>query len=226
VRAGTDVVVVRRNGTCIAGTANCDALAAGDVYMQSSLCNTELANPAVSAHYVVAAQPGGGASPFTLTRRDCATPAVLRNFVVHIYFVANNNEAGDGIPTLKRAELAAGAFRITPLVEGIENLQIEYGVDTDGNGAPDAVTVDPGKYAGCAAVPCYVANWMNTMTVTPHILSRTADTSASYVDTKTYPMGLDGDDATPLVLGPFNDGFRRHAYVQTIRLTNPAGRRE
>jgi len=50
----------------------------------------------------------------------------------NIYFVANNDNANDGIPTLKRAELglAGNSFSIVPLVEGVENLQIEYGLDT------------------------------------------------------------------------------------------------
>ena len=226
VRGNTDVLVVRRVSTCVAGTANCHALTAGEIYMQSSLCNTQLANPLVSARYAVAAQPPSGPSPFSLTRRDCATQAALRSYVVHIYFVANNNSAGDGIPTLKRAELVGGAFTIVPLVDGIEDLQVEYGVDTNGDGQPDALTVDPGKYAGCASDPCYIANWINTVTATVHVLSRTTEAAAGYTDAKTYPMGVDGDDATPLVVGPFNDRFKRHAYVQTIRLVNPAGRRE
>jgi type IV pilus assembly protein PilW len=226
VRDGTDVVVVRRASTCVAGTPNCDAPTAGESYIQSSLCNVELANPVVSTRYAVAALPSSGASPFTLTRRDCATPAVLRRYVAHIYFVANNNNAGDNIPTLKRAELAGGAFNIVPLVEGVENLQMEYGVDTTGDGRPDTFTVDPGKLGGCAADACYVANWMNTMTATARVLTRTTEPSFGHNDTKTFAMGMAADDATPLVVGPFNDGFRRHAYMQTVRLNNPAGRRE
>jgi type IV pilus assembly protein PilW len=226
VRDGTDVVVVRRASTCVAGTAGCDAPTAGESYIQSSLCNVELANPVVATRYAVAALPSSGASPFTLTKRDCATPAVLRRYVVNIYFVANNNNAGDNIPTLKRAEFTGGTFNIVPLVEGVENLQIEYGVDTSGDGRPDTITVDPGKLGGCAADACYIANWINTMTATVRILTRTTERSFGHYDTKTFAMGLAGDDGTPLVVGPFNDGFRRHAYMQTIRMNNPAGRRE
>ena len=82
--------------------------------------------------------------------------------MMHIYFIANNNDPGDGVPTLKRAELGTnGTFSIVPLVEGIENLQFEYGLDTNGDGMPDAVSADPGTYNGCAADPCYIANWLN-----------------------------------------------------------------
>ncbi len=145
---------------------------------------------------------------------------------MHVYFIANNNNPGDGVPTLKRAELGAnGEFSVVALVEGIENLQVEYGLDTNGDSMPDAVSADPGTYGGCAADPCYIANWLNTVTAKIHLLSRSTEASPRYTDTKTYPLGLQADD-TQLVVGPFNDGFKRHAYTETIRMNNPAGRRE
>jgi type IV pilus assembly protein PilW len=63
------------------------------------------------------------------------------------------------------------------------------------------------------------------MTAKVHLLSRSTEASPGYTDTKTYPLGLQADD-TQLVVGPFNDGFKRHAYTRTIRMNNPAGRRE
>jgi type IV pilus assembly protein PilW len=226
VRTGTAVGAIPRTATCIAGDINCDAAAAGQIYLQSTLCNNELSNPAVSTHYIVAALPASGPSAFLLHQRDCTTVASLRTYVMHIYFIANNNDPGDGVPTLKRAELGAnGASAIVPLVEGIENLQFEYGLDTDGDSMPDAVSGDPGTYGGCAADLCYIANWLNAVTAKVHLLSRATDASPGYQDKKTYPLGLQAD-GTQLVVGPFNDGFKRHAYTETIRMNNPAGRRE
>src|SRR3546814_6299080 len=72
------------------------------------------------------------------TKRDCSTAASKRRFLVHIYFLANNDKPGDGIHTLKRAELGAAGFTIVPLVEGIDALQFEFGIDTNGDGNPDA----------------------------------------------------------------------------------------
>ena len=221
VRTGSAVVAIRRTATCIAGDTNCDPAATGQIYLQSTLCNDEVANPAV-----VAAMPASGPPAFPLHKHDCTTVASLRSYVMHIYFIANNNDPGDGIPTLKRAELGAnGAFSIVPLVEGIENLQLEYGLDTDGDSMPDAVSADPGTYNGCAADPCYIANWLNAVTAKVHLLSRSTSASPGYTDTKTYPLGLQADD-TQLVVGPFSDGFKRHGYTETIRMHNPAGRRE
>src|SRR5438094_204609 len=102
ITLGLIVLAVRRTGTCIAGDTNCDAAATGQIYLQSTLCNDELANPAISAHYIVAAKPASGPSAFPLHKHDCATLASLRSYVMHIYFIANNNNTGDGVPTLKR----------------------------------------------------------------------------------------------------------------------------
>jgi len=226
VRIGTAVVAIRRAATCIAGDANCDAAAAGRIHFQSALCNAELANVPLSTTYLVAAVPASGPSPFALHKHDCATAASLRAYVMHIYFVANNNDPGDGIPTLKRAELGAnGEFAIVPLVEGIQNLQFEDGLDTNGDSMPDAISADPGTYNGCAADPCYITNWLNAVTVKIHLLSRSIDLTPGYTDTKTYLLGLQAD-GTQRTDGPFTDGFKRHAYTQTIRMNNPAGRRE
>jgi type IV pilus assembly protein PilW len=222
VKANTAAIVVRRTATCIAGAANCDAVANGDVYLQSTLCNAELAAPAIANHYAVAAAPGG---PFPHNLRDCATGAALRRYEMHLYFVANNNAAGDGIPTLKRAELSAGAFTIVPLVEGIENLQVEYGLDTDGNSTPNAYTADPGTFNGCGADPCYVANFVNAVTARIHLLARTTEMTAGGNDIKTFSLGND-EAGNPITVGPYNDKYKRHVYTQVVRMNNPAGRRE
>lgn len=226
VRSGTAVVAVRRSATCIAGDTNCDAAATDQIYLQSALCNDELANLPVSTHYIVAAKPAAGPSAFPLHKHDCTTVSSLRAYVMHIYFIANNNKPGDGVPTLKRADLGAnGEFSVVALSEGIENLQLEYGLDTNGDSTPDAVSADPGAYGGCAADPCYITNWLNAVTVKVNLLSRSTEASPGYTDTKTYPLGLQAD-GTQLVVGPFNDGFKRHGYTGTIRMNNPAGRRE
>jgi len=224
VKANTDIIVVRRVATCNAGmgSADCAAAADGTTYFQSALCNTELALPTIPQRYVVSKT----VTDFNLHKRDCATSADIRKHIVHIYFVANNNNAGDGIPTLKRAELQSGAFATVPLVEGIENLQVEYAIDTDGNGTPNVYSADPSSYNGCAGAAC-VVNWTNVAAVKLYVIARSADTVSGYTDTKVYPMGLQADNVTTEVGGsPFNDQYKRHAFTTVIRINNAAGRRE
>jgi type IV pilus assembly protein PilW len=219
LRAGTDVLVVRRASTCAVGAAGCDPQVAGDVYLQASGCTTEFS---AGTYYALDFHLG----TLNLTQKDCATAAPLYQFRTHIYFIADNDKTGDGIPTLKRWELgpAGQAGNIVPLVEGIENLQLEYGLDTSvpTTGSPAVYTADPNTYSGCAPATC-VSYWRNTVAVQINILSRNQTATQGYTDTKTYTLGLTAAGA-PNVVGPFNDSFKRHAYSTVARLNNPAGR--
>jgi len=143
----------------------------------------------------------------------------------NIYFVANNDNANDGIPTLKRAELglAGNSFSIVPLVEGVENLQIEYGLDTGvpTTGTPAVYNANPDSYVPCAASPTNC--WRNTVAAKINILTRNTTTTQGYVDAKVYTLGLNAD-GTVNTVGPFNDAYKRHTNESVVKLNNPAGR--
>ena len=225
LKAGTDILVVRHASTCAVGSAGCDANVAGDAYFQTSGCNSvaELASGNIATYYVL----DTNAASFTLHKKDCVTLANVYQYRTHIYFVANNDQAGDGIPTLKRAELGIATFNIVPLVEGIENLQIEYGLDTSvpTTGTPAVYTVDPDSYNGCAATPSIcVGYWRNTVAAKINILARNTTATQGYVDSKAYTLGLLADGTTANIVGPFNDAYKRHAYESVVKLNNPAGR--
>ena len=223
LKAGTDVIVVRRASTCIVGAADCDATIAGAPYFQASLCGsgTELSSSNVQDYYVLDASSG----TFNKHKKDCGTVAATRRFRTHIYFVANNDNAGDGIPTLKRAELGAGGFTIVPIAEGVENVQIEYGVDTNGDGSPDTFTADPDAftYAACPTAPC-VVTWRDVMAVRIYVLARNTEASPAYTDTKTYTLGLNADGSAN-TLATFNDSIKRHLFEGQVRINNASARR-
>lgn len=239
IKPGTDIMVVRRASTCVAGTADCDDLA-GSPYFQASLCS-----PATGGTELAATPTTNGVSTDltdyagtfyaldtnvgNLTRRkiDCATvyTAGTRRYLTRIYFIANNDAPGDGVPTLKRAELGA-TFSIVPAVEGIDNIQLEYGLDTSNppDGTPDVYTANPSGYNSCSGKAC-VINWWQVVAIRVNLLARNTVATSGYTDNKTYTLGLkaDGSDNS---FGPFNDAYKRHAYTTTVRLTNPAGRRQ
>jgi type IV pilus assembly protein PilW len=217
----------------VAGDAdypNCDPVTSGYPYFQVSLCYpvagaTELASGNINNFFVL----DTSMAALNLHKKDCTTTAGLRRYITHIYFIANNNTGSDGIPTLKRAELRDGQFTIVPLVEGIENLQLEYGIDTDAAGdaaagSPNAYTADPDTYNACIGATC-VDNWRRVVAIKMHLLARNTERTAGYTDTKTYTLGLDANGAQRTV-GPFNDSYKRHIYQSSVRLGNPAGRRE
>ena len=162
-------------------------------YFQASSCNspTELGSGNVATYYVL----DTNAASFTLHQKDCVTAAVQYQYRTHIYFVANNDKPGDGIPTLKRAELGAGAFTIVPLVEGIENLQIEYGIDTavPTTGSPAVYTADPDSYNGLRRARHCRPPGANTVAAKINVLARNTTPTQGYVDTKVYSLGLKSD---------------------------------
>lgn len=231
VKTGADIFVVRRASTCVAGAVNCDAFVAGAPHFQASLCapatgGTQLSSSPTSnadyaaQHYALAT----AAASLTRNKTNCTSIADIRRYRTYIYFIANNSVGSDGVPTLKRAELGAGAFTIVPLVEGVENLQLEYGIDTNDDGTPDVYTADPSIYGGCAAAAC-VENWRDVMSAKINVLARNVDRTSGLTDAKTYTLGQKADGSAN-TFGPFNDAYKRHAYTSVVRLGNPAGRRE
>ena len=206
LKSGSDILVLRRVGTTSILTT---AKVATTAYLQVSNCLTDVVPPS----YKLAL---GSAGFTTLRKRNCSTASDLRPFVEQTYFVSPNNVAGDGIPTLKRIELdPTGAFVTTPLVEGIEYMQVEYGRDIDSvDTTPDGVA---NNYTDAPAA----ADWPNIVSIKIYIIARNIETTKSYTDTKTYSLGLAGT-YTPASA----DHYKRHAYSQLIRLVNPSSRKE
>jgi type IV pilus assembly protein PilW len=224
LKAGTDILVVRHASTCAVGSAGCDANVAGAPYFQTSGCNSqaELASGNVATFYVL----DTNSASFTLHKKDCVTLANQYQYRTHIYFVANDDQAGDGIPTLMRAELGAGSPSIVALVEGVEQLQIEYGLDTSvpTTGAPAVYTADPDSYNGCAATPSVcVGYWRSTVAAKINVLTRNTAQTRGYVDGKVYTLGLKAN-GTANTFGPYNDAYKRHTNESVVKLNNPAGR--
>ena len=220
-KANTDVVIVRRARACLAGAAACDAHVAGTPYLQVSLCPTD---PGTARHAL-----GVDSSIFTFRKKDCATTAEKRQYYVHIYYVSTDNGQGEAIPTLKRLQLAysGGVVGWTdmPLVEGIEEFQMEYGLDQDGDGAPDAYAADPTDFpVGACAGACPLNNWMNVVTGRISILARNLEASPDYTDIKTYELGND-KNGTAITVTPA-DNFRRHVYSGLVRIANVSNRRD
>lgn len=210
--AGTDILVVRRleadDTLPTLGT-----LVAGQIYVQTT------PDAKVTAS-------GSDPTPYVLTQKD-GTAAELRKFVEHIYFLSPCNiyasgattctaaaDGGTPVPTLKRLEMTvtSGAISLTtvPLVDGIQNLQFDYGIDAVGDGTPGSPFV---------TAPA-VADWPNVMAVQVNLLARNVDPSPGYIDTKTYSMGVSG------AVGPFSDAYKRHAYNANVRAINLSNRRE
>jgi len=221
VKANTDVVVVRHTHTCVVGAADCEDAAAGGPFFQASQCanDYELGSNDKTKHYQISAIDTG----FTLHKFNCTqvnnsgTPADVRRLLTHIYFVANNSLAGDGIPTLKRAEVVSKggvmSVQIVPLAEGIENMQLEYGLDSNDDGVADSFSTKIND-----------AEWGNVVSVKLHLLARTLSPSMAHTDTKSYVLGSD-ENGQQYVISATGDKYKRHVFTSLIGLPNVAGRK-
>jgi type IV pilus assembly protein PilW len=217
----SDVIVVRRFNT----DSNTVAEAAGSgnaarFFLQNSQCIDD--DPLVPLMVAT----GSGAAGLNLRTVNCGATARLWRLREQVYFLRNCSvcppDAGaDNIPTLWRAELdpanptaPSANMRMSALVEGIEQLRFDYGVDVNGDGFPD-------QWLRCdTAAPCNAAAWANVTSVKVYVLSRNIEASPKHTDDKVYSLGLSG------TVGPFNDQFRRHVYTAQIALPNRSGSRE
>ncbi len=188
--------------------------------------------------------PAAAAAPGTLSE--------IRKFTSNMYFIRNYADvAGDGVPTLVRSQF--GLYTVagvsTPqfkpaeaMIPGIDGFRVEFGIDSvsatgaalttasfsavpafpnpaklitpsnRGDGYPD------GDYQRCPAAGCDAFQLMNTVAAKIYVLVRSETATAGYTDSKTYKLGS-------VTLGPFNDGYKRHLFTQTVRLSNISSRR-
>ncbi|MGD8789748.1 MAG: PilW family protein, partial [Burkholderiales bacterium] len=219
---GTDIVVVRRADTQVLSAA--DVPEQGAIYLQANPLQGELQIGSNGSAIGTTNKADGTAA--TIFNRDGTTAAPIQRYLVNIYFIAPcampagggasctgaADDDGFPIPTLKRLELTVvggvAQMQIVPLVAGVENIQVDYGVDDSpaavdpitgliGNGAPDCDDADPGSTAnvgvspGCAVPnPGAVTEWNNVVSAQVHVLSRSYRAYNDYTDTRTYNLGL------------------------------------
>jgi type IV pilus assembly protein PilW len=244
-RADTDILVARHAETCVAGVGNCEADTAGKLYFLAGMCDAQTYELKDSG--------------FTMQRRDCATAAEKRKFISNMYYIRDYAvTAGDGIPTLMRSsfDLSGGVLghqSADALVEGIEAMRVEFGVDglsetgaaVDYTAAvnwqdPSAKTTPTNRGDGAAdgafvrcttAVPCSTAQLTNAVAVKIYLLARSREPTPGHVDGKTYNMGLANAAYDPCT-GLSGSGlttcrsYKRHLFTTTVRLNNVSGRRD
>lgn len=206
-RAGTDVLAVKRAvGFRIPGDpAACPA----DYFTADELARGQVSGRVYFADNGVVGQ---------LYTEPADVPDYVDGCVEHrqysasIWFVQNYSvTAGDGIPTLCRQTLAYSttanpAVTKECLVEGIEQLQVEYGIDTDGNGIPNRYISAP-----------TTAQFADIVAMRVHVVARSINAEFTYDNPKTYVAG----DVTYTPA----DNFYRRSATTTVVVRNPANLR-
>jgi type IV pilus assembly protein PilW len=144
-----------------------------------------------------------GATVFLGPTRPVAQQSPVEDYPLQtdVYYISkytNSATESPQVPALYRLTLGAGPA-LTPqlIASGIENMQIQYGVTTDGTAFGNANTIA-------------AADWANVTAVRIWLLARSTDTEPGYVNTSTYTMG--GQPVT------VNDSYQRQVFPLIVQL--------
>ncbi|NCO72258.1 MULTISPECIES: PilW family protein [Shewanella] len=123
----------------------------------------------------------------------------------HVYFIRDDGD----IPVLRRRTLSInnGMNNEEQLVEGIENMRVLYGVDSNADGTADS-------YMPAENVTTLM--WDNDneiVSLKVFLLVRSSDKDRSYTNDTTYQLG-------DKKIGPLKDNYRRKIVSTTIVLEN------
>ena len=174
----SDVLMIRRASTAVAPSL----LVAAQHYIQSNFDDVILET--------------GAAANFTLTEMDGITSAPIHEFYQDVYYVDSDNN-------FKRRRLVNGAIVDEPLIEGVDDFQLQYGIDTDADNIADTFITTPvsNDYSG----------WQNVKTVTVSLLI--SGEAVSQPDAKTYQYA-DKTNET------FNDKRKRRLFSFVVAVGN------
>lgn len=120
-----------------------------------------------------------------------------------VFFVRKySTDPNDGIPTLCVQSLEGNDMTTQCLVQGIEELQVEFGIDTDVDGVANVYNDAPSS-----------TDMANAVVARIYLLVRSIDSQSGYTNSKTYQLGRRTVTAR-------NDGFLRRVFSTTVGIRN------
>jgi hypothetical protein len=143
-------------------------------------------------------------------RNPAATPIPLPandwEYRPRIYYIRNySNAPGDGIPSLCRKVLTWGSppnMDTECIAQGVEDLQVEFGLDTNGDGNANRYLPNP-----------TLTEMQQVVSARISVLARTEEADRGYTDQRTYTVS-NAPAYTP------NDNFHRRLYTVTVMIHN------
>ncbi len=203
-KPGTDYLSIRRANSCRYSDTDCRT-ATPRFYLQVNAClvTSDSALPR-SGEIAIAAD----IESLTYTTRRCDSDilAPRYRYVSRVFYLNSRDE-------LVRSELGtvpARDYYDSTLVEGVEAMRFEYGIDSDGDGLIDVRTGTPSAL-----------QWPDVVMVRVSLVVRNLQPSFGFVDTKTYSVA--GRSYT--VPHDYRN-HKRQLYSRTVSVRNIAGRRE
>ena len=152
-----------------------------------------------------------GAIPVGFTAADSET----HDLMVSSYYVAASSNLIPGVPTLRRQTLVAGgggpAIADQEVAPGVENIQVQLGVDVDEDNTVDRY-VNPGDPIFDPLDVAFIPG-SRVITARVWLVVRGVTPETGIQDNANYAPG-------DVNLGAFNDQFRRMQVSKTILLRN------
>jgi type IV pilus assembly protein PilW len=144
-----------------------------------------------------------GASPCPV-----APTGRINDVVVNTYYVSADSDDRAGLPSLRRQALVAGLdFQDQEIVPGIEDLQVQLGIDPTGLSGTATQYINPDDAVPVGSQVVAVRVW---------ILVRAENPEVGFTDGRVYNYG------NRVNYQP-NDGFRRVLFTRTIQVRNSLG---
>ncbi|WP_286266231.1 PilW family protein [Thalassotalea atypica] len=130
----------------------------------------------------------------------------------HVYYVSNDT-VGDGVVPVLNLRSLANTMNAQPMIDGVERIRIQYGIDSAADGQLDGV-VD----AFIPADQMTQALWDNEsssriVAAKIFVLVRDINPDLKYTNTLSYQLG-------DLTINATNDNYRRMLFSSTVTLHN------
>jgi type IV pilus assembly protein PilW len=137
-----------------------------------------------------------------------------RKLVANVYYVSNDSDNVVGVPSLHRVELAPGpVMKDKMLLSGVADLQLEYGIDTDGDGSADT-DVDASSLASALLNDKGQTDWSRVSSVKIWVLMRSPRVDRDLpAGAQTFTLGNEG----PIT---YNNGHRYYMVSSVVNLRN------
>ncbi len=146
---------------------------------------------------------------------DAGAGSETRDLVVHAYYVDDQSSFSDDIPSLRRKTLLGdGRIEDQEMVSGVEDMQVQFGLDANGDGRVERY-VDRDNPAVATASVAAVRIWL--------LVRSEESPGPAFVDNREYTPP--DEDAEPFVPGgpSYPPQFQRLEVTKTVYLRNRAG---
>lgn len=200
-KAGTDAIFIQRASTCQVGEIGCDAESSTQAYLQVSECGSEY-----NTKPFVLEAGNGGTDKFVLQTNACESTkkAGRRRLIRRFYYISEDSALSYRDVTLD------GPTTPVALVEDIDQMQIEYAIDSNADGTVDIYSSTPAN-----------SDWVNVIGVRIWVLARSSSSSRNVADAVTFTMG---DSKVDIAAATTN--LKRRVYNTYISFASPKARRE